>query len=112
MTIYIAGAISNRLDTYKAVFDTAEVKLKSQGHIVWNPANNPIGLDYEQYFPVCFAMIDQSDAIYLLDGWQYSKGAVREYRYACDNGKMIMYENPTPLQALQEKFIGRRSIFE
>lgn len=103
MTIYIAGAISSRMETYKAAFNAAEDRLKADGHIVWNPAYNPVGLEYGAYFPVCFAMIDTCDAVYMLDGWQLSKGATRERAYALANSKRVIYENPTPMQAAREK---------
>lgn len=64
MKIYIAGPITG-IDDYRRIFKAAETKLQKQGRIVWNPAYAPTGLEYEQYFPVCFAMIDTCDALYI-----------------------------------------------
>lgn len=90
--IYISGAMSSRLDTYKAAFAKAERELTERGYAVWNPANNPQGLDYEKYFPVCYAMIDASDSIYMLNGWSKSEGARRELAYAHGKGKNVYVE--------------------
>lgn len=92
MIIYIAGPISSCPETYKEAFAAAERKLAVQGHEIWNPAHSPEGLPYENYFDVCFAMIRQSDAIYLLKGWYLSPGAVREAVYAVESGKQVLYE--------------------
>lgn len=32
--------------------------------------------------PICKAMLDQADAIYLLNNWENSIGATEEYNYA------------------------------
>jgi hypothetical protein len=38
-------------------------------------------------------MLECCDAIYMLDGWENSKGANIEYQYAKDNGLDICYES-------------------
>lgn len=92
MIIYIAGPISNDMDGYKARFCKAEERLKAYGHIVWNPAHNPIGLGYEAYFPICLAMLDTADTIYMLKGYGESSGALRELKYAQDHKKQVIVE--------------------
>ena len=91
MGIYIAGKITD-LPNYKENFQRAEDKLLGLGHICLNPSNLPEGLPYEAYMPICFAMIDACDTIYMLDNWKDSKGAIRELAYAQSKGKKIMYE--------------------
>ena len=59
-----------------------------------NPAVLPAGFDYEDYTKICFAMIDVCDAVYMLDNWQDSPGAMREHEYARHTGKAIMYAQP------------------
>lgn len=88
--IYIAGPITGIYD-YKRQFRKRERMLKTMGHVVLNPSFLPSGL--EDYMPTCKAMIDQSDAIYFMDGWKGSIGAKEEYEYAKQLGKKIIYES-------------------
>jgi len=86
--IYIAGKITDNPD-YKTHFARAEKRL-AENHTVMNPAVLPLGFDYEDYMRICFAMIDVCDAVYMLDNWRDSPGAIREYEYA--KGKEIIFE--------------------
>jgi len=90
--IYIAGPITGVVD-YSVAFTAAETKLKSRGDIVFNPAILPEGLSFEAYMPICYAMLDQSNTIYLMRGWRNSKGAKMEYEYAVAKGMKIMFES-------------------
>lgn len=91
MKIYIAGKI-NGLKDYKKYFNEAETKLKEDGHICMNPSILPEGFPYVTYMPICTAMIDQCDAIYMLNNWKDSKGAKVELEYAKVTGKIILYQ--------------------
>lgn len=91
MKIYIAGRISG-YDGYRDKFDAAEQYLKELGYIVCNPVCLPDNLDYEDYFPICFAMIDICEAIYMLSSWDGSEGAKRELDYAISKRKTIFFE--------------------
>ena len=63
------------------------------GHTVLNPAIIPIGFNQEEYMHIDYAMIDVSDALYMLDDWEDSKGAKLEKEYALKKGKKIFFEN-------------------
>ena len=89
--IYISGAMMSRMDTYKSIFANAQYELEKD-YIVINPALLPTGLDAEKYMPICLAMVDAADAIYMLKGWERSKGAVIEKAYAEYQGKEVFYE--------------------
>jgi len=91
MKIYIAGKI-NGLPNYKENFDKAEKYWKVRGHICMNPSVLPEGFPYEAYLPICVAMINCCDAIYMLKNWKDSIGAKVEYEYASAQGKTIIYE--------------------
>ena len=92
MIAYIAGPMSGIEDYNKPAFDKAEEELKAVGIIVLNPAIMPVGMKQHQYMPICLAMLEQADAIYVLKGFQNSRGAMLELAYAEKQGKAIIYE--------------------
>ena len=90
-TVYVAGKITGEID-FQTKFADATCRLKEYGAKVINPCClSYLDLDYEQYFPICFAMIDVSDTIYMLEDWRESNGATKEYYYALSKGKEIIY---------------------
>ena len=95
MKIYISGAITGTTD-YMERFAKAERKLTEQGYSVVNPAKVnaqlPEDTSYEEYMKMCFCMLDICEAIFMLKGWSKSCGANREYCYAMEKRKTIMYE--------------------
>ena len=90
MIVYIASNITSRLAEYKERFICVQKMLESKGYIVINPAMLPTGLNAKSYLPICFAMIDAADAIYLFDDWEKSKGALLEKAYAEYQGKEVL----------------------
>lgn len=91
MIVYIAGPITGN-GNYYAEFATAAAELFDKGHIVFNPTSLPVGLPWEEYMPICFAMMDACDAAYFLKGWEHSKGARIEFERAKEHGMRIMFE--------------------
>ena len=93
--VYISGAITG-VDDYMTHFSKAESKLIEDGYSVVNPAKVngmlPQDTDYEEYMKMSMCMLDMCDYIYLLKGWQDSRGANREYGYALAKDKTIMFE--------------------
>lgn len=92
--IYLSGKITEN-DNYKKDFKCAENFLKQMGYIVINPAQlDEIaeGLTYEQYMQICYRLIDISDVMFMVSGWQKSYGANAELSYAKSIGKHIMYQ--------------------
>lgn len=79
----------------KERFGLGTEKMKKDGYKVFNPARWRWFLRFLPYrfalafdlFMMCFC-----DAIYLLDGWTESDGAMTEHRFACVTGMIIMYE--------------------
>ena len=92
MRVYISGAMANRPDTYKQEFERVEKVLKKHGHVVINPAVLPEGLDHAKYMPICLAMVDSADIVFMLKGWGNSYGARLEHDYAIYQEKIVMYE--------------------
>lgn len=95
MKIYISGAISGT-DDYMERFQKVEDRLLGDGECVVNPArlnaNLPSIFTYEDYMKLDLTMIELCDAIYMMNGWEKSCGANREYGYALALGKMILFE--------------------
>lgn len=79
--VYLAGPITG-VENYKENFKIVEDELMAAGYIVINPAVLPEGLDYEEYFSICFEMINKVDMLVLLPKWEDSKGVKRELVYA------------------------------
>lgn len=101
-TIYISGPITNDPD-YMNHFIKAETDIYlevAKGNMeftsVINPAkvnaNLPLDFSHMDYMHICFAMLDKCQAIYMLKGWENSKGAQQEYIYAKNLGLEIYYE--------------------
>lgn len=91
MYFYIAGKV-NGLDNYKEYFDEAEGELCKFGHVCMNPSVLPEGFPWEAYMPICYAMIDCCDAVFMLKNWKDSKGAKLEHEYAKQHHKIIVYQ--------------------
>ena len=90
MIVYIAGPVTSCMETYKATFERKAWELEQDGYTVINPALLPSTLPPESYMPICTAMIDAADAIYMMDGWEWSSGAKLELAYAQYQGKTVI----------------------
>lgn len=80
--VYIAGPMTGYDNYNRAEFIGASIDLQDSGFTVLNPATLPDGLTQGQYMDICFAMVRAADAIYLLKGYEESKGAMAELSYA------------------------------
>lgn len=90
--IYIAGPMTGFKSANRPVFAEAAETLRSMGYVVLNPAVLPTGMPRERYMPICLAMLEQADAVYMLHGWEDSNGPGIEYLLAEYQGKEILYE--------------------
>lgn len=92
MTVYISGAITNSVESYKIKFSEAREHLESLGYVVLDPSVLPQGLRLDQYMPICLAMLEQADAVYMLSDFRASEGSMLELDYASYQGKKIIFE--------------------
>lgn len=111
MKIYISGAISKDPD-YKKKFAEAEDFLRSLGHVVINPAKNPEGLTYKEYIDLGLHQLSKCDAVYMLEGFRSSNGAIAEWAYANAVGLAINYDSERMRYLLKasaecERLLGR-----
>ena len=94
MKVYISGKITGTTD-YKERFARAEEILKSQGHEAVNLCCIDDGGEakpWEWYMRRCIPLLTECDGIYLLKGWDASKGARLEWLIACDLDMAIFTE--------------------
>lgn len=95
--IYISGAITGTKG-YMKRFAEAERNLTEAGHEAVNPAKVnaqlPKGTSYEEYMKMSFCMLEMCDCIYMLCGWQNSKGANMELRKAKELNLDIYFQHP------------------
>ena len=94
MVAYIAGAISDRLETYQYDFADVEQVLNELEIVVLSPAWLPVGLHkYEDYMRISKEMLLSADIVFFLEGWEKSKGATQEHKWAKKYRKKIYYYN-------------------
>ncbi len=91
--VYISGPIAGD-EHHLEKFNAAQFKLEDKGYSVINPAVAtlflPEDLDYEEFMQIDLAMLETCDVIFMLKGWQQSRGANREYGYALAKGMKII----------------------
>ena len=94
MKIYISCPITNVLD-YKEKFARAEQNLKAKypdAEIINPTVLDKLPLTYDEYMELDLRLLGMCEGIYMLKGWEDSKGANREYGYALAKGKAIYFE--------------------
>lgn len=89
--VYIAGPMSNLPNYNRDNFNRAEAVAMMVGYKVVNPAILPHDWPPKSYLPVCIAMLDIADTIWMLEGWEGHSGAETELAYAKAQGKTVVY---------------------
>ena len=94
MKVFLSGGISIDKNYRKKFYGTELFLSHYYKYIVLNPCVFPLGLSHDEYMHMCYAMIDVSDSVYFLKGWDDSVGSQAEMKYAIEHGKQVMYEEP------------------
>lgn len=93
--IYISGPITGVApDVCRAAFAKAEEELRQQGFIPVNPLKNglPATATWEQHIRRDLELLEGCEAVYMLDGWERSRGCKIEFNMAISARKPIAFE--------------------
>ena len=98
--VYISGAIAHYdLGERKAAFADAEKVLKRMGFDPVSPFKNglPDEAHWRLHMRADIALLLECDYIYMLTGWELSKGAKLELDVASSCGIEVLFENQSNL---------------
>ena len=89
--VYISGPVTG-VDDYMNNFDAAEKIMRDQGFEVINPTTLPHnhGRTYREYMKEDLKALLECNYIYLISGWENSKGAVFELETADMCGILVL----------------------
>lgn len=92
MRVYLSGPITDNPNYIEDFYGIEELLIR-QGLEVINPVRLCDAfedLSYEEYIRIDLVLLEMCDAVYMLKGWQDSKGAQLEYHYANALKKLII----------------------
>lgn len=93
--VYISGAIAHHdLQERKETFGRAARFLDLKGYKPVNPFDNglPDEADWREHMRADLEMLLWCDCIYMLRGWEHSKGARLELEVAVSTGIRVLFE--------------------
>ncbi len=94
MRVYISGKMNGlSKEAYRGKFKKAQKDLIKMGHKPINPARLDVyDLEYKDFLAIDAILIKSCEAIYMLDNWEDSAGALWELAEANRLGLKVMYE--------------------
>ena len=90
MIAYISGRI-NGDNNYKKKFARVKKQLERKGYAVLNPAEEPDGLNYDEYMKRALVNVDRADKVYFMPDWILSNGCAEEFETARRHGIEIYF---------------------
>ena len=106
--MYLSGPITGEDDKETMEkFYQFEMNLRGQGCAVFNPLRNGLASNapWERHMAVDIKQLEDCDALFMLDGWEKSQGAVLEMHLALVYGKNIFFET-LPSPEVMEQIVG------
>ena len=97
--VYISGAITHHdIDERRAAFAAAASRIRNAGYTPVNPFENGLSqsADWRKHMRVDIGLLIQCDRIYMLRGWELSKGAKLELDVASSSGIQVLFETHAP----------------
>lgn len=93
--LYLSGPMTGYPELNYPAFNEAEIKLLKEGWSVENPASIGVveGAEWEDYMTSALLQISKCGAMYMLKGWQMSRGACLEQLIAQNLNFKIIYED-------------------
>lgn len=88
--IYISGPITDNPE-YGRQFTEKYLELEKD-YIVLSPLMIKASLSWKEYMKIDLAMISVCDCVYMLKGWENSRGAKIEEMFARMQKKEVIYE--------------------
>ena len=93
--VYISGPITGiDPEVCRARFEAAKLRLRERGYTPVSPLENglPVDAPYDDHMRRDLEMLAECDAIYMLNGWEHSKGCRIEFNVATTNRIPITFE--------------------
>ena len=93
--VYISGAIAHyNIDERKGAFLDAENRLRAMGFVLVNPFKNglPDEAHWREHMRADIRLLLDCNFIYMLQGWELSKGAKLELDVASSCGIKVLFE--------------------
>lgn len=106
--IYISGKITG-VENFAEIFASKEQELTQQGHNVFNPAKHPDMFSWQQFMELDLKALSFCDSIYMMNGWETSRGAKLELEEAKKLGLEIIYESPEQNISIEQN-VGDESL--
>lgn len=94
--IYVAGPMTGIQDFNFPAFHAAADRLRAMGYHVENPADHGVidGHEWADYMRMDIGQLVTCEAIFMLPGWEQSKGATLEHHIATAIGmEFVHYED-------------------
>ena len=91
--VFLSGAISERIYTYKEEFDKVERMLKFIGiKEIYNPSIMPVSTPWEKAMKETLKNLPKSDCIFVLKNWENSEGTKKEISQARNLGIPVFFQ--------------------
>lgn len=90
--IFLSGAISSRLDTYRDDFNEVEEVLKDLGFNCYNPTVIPSDTEWSVAMEQTLRVLQHVDCVFVLQGWEQSIGTKTEISKAKTLNITVIYE--------------------